>query len=156
MAQLTEYYRMPERVTGEISEAQSTYFEKVLDEHPAVRWTFVLMHKPVWQREGSGSLAHIEAALAKRDYTVLNGHQHKYSHAERHQRYYIMVATTSGGQDATSDRAFDHIMLTTMTPEGPATANLRLDGILNKQGHIPLSGDTLCFQASRCGKAVSK
>ena len=40
--------------------------------------------------------------------------------------------------------------LVTMTQEGPTIANLRLDGILNKYGKIPLGGDSLCFQASRC------
>jgi len=27
---------------------------------------------------------------------------------------------------------------------------LRLDGILDKTGHIPADGDSLCFQASKC------
>ncbi len=152
LAQLTEYYRMPERVTGEISDAQSAYFEKVIADHPHVRWTFVLMHKPVWQRTGNGSMERIEAALASRKYTVLNGHQHKYSYTERNQRDYIMMGTTGGGQDPTSDRAFDHILFATITNDEPAIANLKLGGILNKQGNIPLGGEKFCFQASQCGE----
>lgn len=152
LAQLTEYYRMPERATGEISDDQSAYFEKVIKDNPNVRWTFVLMHKPVWQRTGKGSLERIEAALASRRYTVLNGHQHKYSYTERNQNDYIMIATTGGGQDPTSDRAFDHIMFTTMVDKEPVFANLRLGGILNKQGYIPMEGDQYCFQASECAE----
>lgn len=151
LAQLTEYYRMPERVTGEISEAQSAYFEKVIAEHPDVRWTFVLMHKPVWQRTGKGSMERIEAALGIRKFTVLNGHQHKYSYTDRNKHDYIMMGTTGGGQDATSDRAFDHILLATMSDQEPAIANLKLGGILNKQGRVPLDGEKFCFQASECG-----
>jgi 3',5'-cyclic AMP phosphodiesterase CpdA len=149
-AEQTEYFQMPERVTGRISDAQSEYFEKVIAAHPEVSWTFVLMHKPVWQREGKDNLDRIEAALAGRAYTVLNGHLHKYSYTERHGRDYIMVATTGGGQDPKSDMAFDHVMLVTFTADGPTMANLRLDGILDKKAAIPLRGDTLCFQASRC------
>jgi hypothetical protein len=37
-----------------------------------------------------------------------------------------------------------------MTPEGPVIANLRMDGILDADGRVPLGGDTLCYQASRC------
>lgn len=152
LAQLTEYYRMPERVTGEISEAQSAYFERVIVAHPEVRWTFVLMHKPVWQRTGKGSMERIEAALGNRKFTVLNGHQHKYSYTERNQHDYMMMGTTGGGQDPTSDRAFDHILFATITDQEPAIANLKLGGILNKQGLVPLDGEKFCFQASECGQ----
>ena len=154
-AEQTPYFKMPERGTGEISDEQSAYFEKVIADHPSVRWTFVLMHKPVWQREGKGNLSRIETALGTRNYTVLNGHLHKYSYTERNHRDYIMVATTGGGQDAKSDMAFDHIVYVSFTDEGPSLANLRLDGILDKKGKIPLQGDTLCFQASKCNPSAS-
>jgi 3',5'-cyclic AMP phosphodiesterase CpdA len=149
-AQQTEYFKMPERVTGEISEAQSEYFEKVIAENPNVRWTFVLMHKPVWQREGTGNLSRIEAALGNRNYTVLNGHLHTYSYTERNGHDYIMLATTGGGQNPNSNNAFDHIMLVNFDSEGPSIANLRLEGILDKKAQIPLDGEQFCFQASRC------
>jgi Calcineurin-like phosphoesterase len=152
-AQQTEYFKMPERVTGEISDAQSEYFEKVIAENPEARWTFVFMHKPVWQREGKGNLSRIEAALGSRKFTVFNGHLHKYSYTERNQHDYIMLATTSGGQDAKSEMAFDHIMLVNFTADGPSIANLRLEGILNKEAKIPLNGERYCFQASKCTDA---
>jgi len=153
-AQQTEYYKMPERGTGEISDEQSSYFEKVIDDHPNVRWTFVLMHKPVWMREGKGNLSRIETALGSRKYTVLNGHLHKYSYTERNNHDYIMVATTGGGQDAKSDMAFDHITLVSFNEDGPSIANLRMDGILDKKAKIPLNGEKFCFQASKCKEPV--
>ncbi len=45
-AQEMLYYQMPERLTGEISDTQSSYFEEVLNRYPDVHWTFILMHKP--------------------------------------------------------------------------------------------------------------
>jgi 3',5'-cyclic AMP phosphodiesterase CpdA len=149
-AQQTEYFKMPERATGEISDAQSAYFEKVIADHPNVRWTFVLMHKPVWMREGKGNLSRIENALGERHFTVINGHLHKYSYTERNNHDYIMLATTSGGQDPKSDMAFDHITLVSYNGDGPSIANLRMDGILDKKAKIPLDGEKFCYQASKC------
>jgi len=152
LAEQTEYFKMPERGTGEISDEQSAYFEKVIADHPEVRWTFVLMHKPVWLREEKGNLSRVENALGARNYTVINGHLHKYSYTERNHRDYIMVATTGGGQDAKSDRAFDHLTLVSFNEDGPSIANLRMDGILDKKAKIPLDGERFCFQASKCNE----
>ena len=154
-AQQTEYFKMPERGTGEISDEQSAYFEKVIADHPDVRWTFVLMHKPVWMREGNGNLSRVETSLGSRNYTVVNGHLHKYSYTERNNHDYIMVATTGGGQDAKSDMAFDHVTLISFNDDGPSIANLRMDGILDKKAKIPLDGEKFCFQASKCKEPVA-
>lgn len=150
LAMKTAYFAMPERVTGEVSDVQSAYFEKVIQENPNVRWTFLFMHKPVWQREGPGNLGRIEAALSKRNYTLFNGHFHKYGYTERNGKDYIMMGTTGGGQDQTSNNAFDHITLVTIAEDQPSILNIRLEGMLDKTGKIPLGGDTVCFQASAC------
>jgi hypothetical protein len=63
----------------------------------------------------------------------------------------MILGTTGGHQDEKNPGAFDHVTLVTLTSEGPSIANLRLDGILDKTGHVPLSGDSVCFQAYRCG-----
>ncbi len=149
-ARQMDYFKMPERATGQIGEHQSAYFEKVIQEHPNVRWTFLFMHKPVWKREGEGNLSRIEAALASRSYTVLNGHFHEYSYTSRNNMDYIMVATTSGGQNPLSEKAFDHVTYVTIGMDKPSIVNLRLDGMLDKHGSIPLGGDSICFQASKC------
>ena len=152
LARDMEYYKMPERVSGEIGEEQSAYFEKVIQDHPDARWTFVLMHKPVWQREAANNLSRIEHALDGKNYTVINGHFHSYSHTVRNDRDYMILGTTSGGQNPQDEMAFDHVTYVTMDREGPSITNLRLEGILDKTGHVPLNGDTLCYQASRCAK----
>ena len=146
------YFQMPERQHGEISDAQSSYFEEVLNRYPEVRWTFILMHKPVWKREDVGGLGRVEAALGERPFTVINGHFHTYSHTEKNEQDYIMLGTTGGGQNPDNEMAFDHVTLVTMIDEGPSIANLRLDGILDKTAKIPVGGEKLCFQASECGE----
>jgi hypothetical protein len=108
------------------------------------------MHKPVWKREGVGNLSRIEAALKNRNYTLFNGHLHDYSYTKQNDRDYIMLATTSGGQNPKSKNSFDHITLVSMSNEGPVIANLRMDGILDKTAKIPLNGEQFCFQASEC------
>jgi hypothetical protein len=62
-----------------------------------------------------------------------------------------MLGTTGGEQTPDSDMSFDHVTLVTMSGDGPSIAHLRLDGVLDKAGHVPAGGDSLCFQASKCG-----
>jgi len=150
----TEYYHMPERRYGRLGSEQIAYFRDVLAGYPDVRWTFLYMHKPAWQSAGETGFGDIESALGKRLYTVFNGHEHNYSHTERHGRDHITLGTTGGSQTAPGEMAFDHVTLVTMTDEGPVIGNLRMDGILDKSGHIPLGGDELCYQISRCGRAA--
>lgn len=149
----TEYFNMPERTFGKIGEDQVNYVRKALAEYNDVRWTFLLMHKPAWRQADDTGFARIETALADRPYTVINGHFHTYSHETRHGRDYISLGTTGGSQNAQSDAAFDHVTLVTMSAGGPTISNLRLDGILDQTGHIPLDGDVRCYQASKCGIA---
>jgi hypothetical protein len=151
LAHQGEYFRMPERMTGNVSSRQSEYFVNVIEQNPNVRWTFLFMHKPLWKRTGEGSLEKIESALKGRNYTLFNGHLHEYAYTKRNDRDYIMMGTTGGGQNPALKNAFDHITVVTMSNDRPSILNLRLDGMLDKSGSIPLSGDTICFQASRCG-----
>ena len=146
----SKYFQMPERRTGQIRSEQTKYFTNILNEYPDVRWTFLLMHKPVWMIKGEGGLVKIESALGDRPYTLINGHFHTYSHTLRNERDYIMLGTTGGSQNDQSDMAFDHFTMITMTSEGPSIANLKLEGVLNKEGRIPSDGEKLCFQASKC------
>lgn len=151
----TDYFKMEERKTGEISDEQSAYFEKVIKDHPDVRWTFILMHKPVWQREASGNLSRVESALKGKNYTVINGHFHSYSHHLKDGHDYMILGTTSGGQNPKDENAFDHLTLVSFSDDGPAIANLRMDGILDKTGKIPLDGDKYCYQASKCAEQTA-
>ena len=143
-----EYFRMPERITGEIGPEQSAYFLDVIERNADVRWTMLFMHKPVWQRDDEPDFLAIERALSVRPYTLFNGHFHTYSHRTRNGRDYIMLGTTGGSQSADNAMSFDHVMLVTVGEGDPSIVNLRLDGILDKTGVVAASGDTLCFQVS--------
>lgn len=135
----TEYFGMQERNVGGMSLEQLDYFRDILEKYPNVAWTFVLMHKPLWQREDEKGLAPLEEALADRPYTVINGHIHSFSHRIRNNRDYIILGTTGGGQNVQDSMAFDHISLVRMAEE-PVITHLKMDGILDKKGELPKSG----------------
>lgn len=134
----TTYYGMPERRLGCMGAEQLSYFQNVLKENEDVRWTFVLMHKPLWMREGKNGLAPLEASLKGRNYTVINGHFHSFSHDKRQGMDYYILGTTGGAQNPEDPNAFDHISLVRMA-EAPVITHLKLDGILDNTGKVPLS-----------------
>lgn len=130
------YYNMPERTYGAMSERQHNYFNQVLKDNANVRWTFVLMHKPLWQREDKQGLGPLEAVLKGRNYTVINGHLHRMSYQQRQGMDYLMLGTTGGSQSAGETAAFDHISLVRMK-DTPVITHLKLEGILRADGTIP-------------------
>lgn len=144
------YFSMPERRTGAMSEEQSRYFRDVLVRYPDVRWTFVLMHKPLWRDASNAAFRSLEEDLAGRPYTVINGHFHSYSLTQRNGRDYIHLGTTSGSQNAADPNSFDHVTLVAVGSAAPTIVNLRLEGILDKAGNVPLGGNDVCFSAARC------
>lgn len=121
----------PPKLPGEvaISNGQVAWVERVLAEHPQVRWTIVLMHKPAWIYDHPG-FARIEALLADRPHTVVAGHEHYYNYSRRGDADYITMATTGGIQLQQDGGAFDHIAWVTMTDAGPVISNIALCGLL--------------------------
>ena len=109
------------------------------------------MHQPAWQRAGERNFAAIESALSDRPYTVFSGHFHHYQYARRHDRDYIQMATTGGVQFPDLELSIDQVALVTVSAQGVDIANLRMSGIFDKTGHIPLGGDEVCFDARECG-----
>jgi hypothetical protein len=148
----TKYANMPENPAGNISAEQSRYFLNAIAENPDVLWTFLFMHKSPWLREDLAAFTAIEDALARRPYTVFNGHVHAYEQIERRGRDYIRLATTGGVQLPDEGRSMDHVTLVTVSERGTDIANLLLDGILDKTGHIPLGGDDVCFELALCAE----
>jgi len=147
----TAYGKLTERKSGRISPQQAAYFRRVIEQNPRVRWTFLLMHKPAWERPDEENFSTVEAALQGRPYTVFYGHVHSYRYEQRHGREYIRLATTGGVQDPDKDMAMDHVTLVTVSSTGVDIANLRLSGIFDRNGKIPAGGEDLCFEAAVCG-----
>ncbi len=133
----SEYFNMPERKTGSMSADQLSYFKDVLEKYSAVKWTFVLMHKPLWQREDEKGLGKLETLLSERPYSVINGHVHSFSHEKRNGRDYTILGTTGGGQPKGDSLAFDHITLVRMA-KNPVITHLKMEGILDETGKVPV------------------
>ncbi|MBC2837759.1 metallophosphoesterase [Robiginitalea sp. SC105] len=136
------YYRMPERNLGGMGQEQLAYFREVIHRYPNARWTFLLMHKPLWLREDGMSLTRdsapleaLEKELSGRNYTVINGHFHRMSHRKRHGMDYLILGTTGGSQVPGDSTAFDHVSLIRMA-EKPVITHLRMDGILEGDGTL--------------------
>jgi len=146
----TEYGQLEERKSGRIGAEQASYFQKVIKQHPEVRWTFVLMHKPAWERPAEENFSRIENALAGQAYTVFYGHVHSYLHQQRHGRDYIRLGTTGGSHAPGNPMAIDHVSLVTVSEDGVDIANLRMSGIFDKTGKVPLNGDGICLE--ECAK----
>jgi hypothetical protein len=137
------YYHMPERNLGGIGDAQMAYFKGVLQAHPDVRWTFLLMHKPLWLREDGMGLSRetapfeeLESELEGRNYSVINGHFHRMSHRKRKGMDYLILATTGGSQAPGDSTAFDHVTLVRMARQ-PVITHLKMDGILRMDASLP-------------------
>jgi predicted phosphodiesterase len=146
----TEYGKLIERKSGRISAQQAEYFREVIAQNPDVRWTFLLMHKPAWERPNEENFATMESALQGRPYTVFYGHVHSYLHEQRHGRDYVRLATTGGVQNPAKDMAIDHVTLVTVSGDTIDIANLRMSGIFDRTGKIPAGGEDLCFEAAKC------
>ena len=116
-----------------LSEQQTSFVVQTLADHSDVKWTFVLMHHPIWKYNTGGRFEKIEQELSKRKHTVIAGHEHHYQYIERNNTNYYVLGTTGGGSALRGNRfgEFDHFAWVTMSNDGPVMANLRLDGILN-------------------------
>lgn len=115
-----------------LTRKQTDFALKELKDHDKVRWTFLLMHHPIWNYKTDGRFQEIESALKSRKYTMIAGHEHHYHQVEKNGSNYYILSTTGAGSNLQGNYfgEFDHISWVTMAKEGPIMANLRLDGIL--------------------------
>jgi hypothetical protein len=137
-----------------ISQAQADYVLDVLARNKNVKWTFVLMHKPMWLEDGdnrpSPTWQAITQALSTRPHTVFAGHYHEYIQSTRNGHDYIVLSTTGGGSAlrGPSLGEFDEITWVTMTDQGPSIANLELSGIVPK--------DVVTFELAKVNSALEQ
>lgn len=129
--------------TGQLSPEQIAYVKKALDENRSVRWTFVMLHKPVWamQLVDKSGWPEVESLLAGRNYTVFAGHVHRFQKFVRNGQRYYQLATTGGGSKMRGVKhgEFDHICWVTMRKDGPVLANILLDGVYAEDMSRPFS-----------------
>ena len=115
-----------------LTREQTDFVLNTLKKNENVRWTFLLMHHPIWTYDTGGRFQEIQEALKNRKNTVIAGHEHRYHHAEINNSNYYILATTGAGSALLGEPfgQFDHISWVTMSDNGPVMANLKLDGIL--------------------------
>lgn len=119
---------------GSISDDQYEYTQKVLADHPEVKWTLVFLHQPLWSQNDPKRWPDIEKLLAGRQHSVFAGHVHRYTKWERNDAKYFTLATTGGGSRLRGAQLgeFDHVSWVSMTTNGPILANIELEGIWNE------------------------
>jgi serine/threonine-protein phosphatase CPPED1 len=126
---------------GAIDKEQQDWIAKTLEANKDVRWTFVFLHKPIWNardQEKNGWAA-VEKALAGRKHNVFCGHVHRYQVFHRNGTEYYQLATTGGGSRMRGVEygEFDHVAWITMKKDKPLIANVMLDGILPADLKVP-------------------
>lgn len=155
----TAYAKLFERKYGQIRTKQTQYFEQVLQDNKDVKWTFVLMHKPMWKQANNTGFKTLEAALQGRKYTVLNGHTHTYHYTKRLGQDYIQLGTTGGAFTPADDGEYiDHIMMVSINNQDnkPRLLNITLGGMRNKLGQIPANENNICSGLQTCTPVVTK
>lgn len=124
-------YEVDETKTGHLGDEQLAWARRVLRRNRDVRWTVVLVHKPMWTYGDKTNWNDMAALLDGRPHTVFAGHHHRYAVHKRDGNTYYTLATTGGGSKlkGPAQGQFDHVVWITMTGNGPRPANLMLDGI---------------------------
>ncbi len=125
-----------EGVSG-IKEAQIKYFRKAISDNPNVRWTFIFMHRPVWEGENQKEEGYekIEDALKGRNYTLFSGHHHTYLNLVKNGNKHFVLGSTGGGSDLRGEKfgEYDHVTLVTLDHEQePKIVNLKLSGVIKE------------------------
>ena len=111
---------------------QMAWVEGVLAENADARWTFVMVHQPLWDSpQIHPDWLRVEELLGERGFTVFAGHTHRYTRHIRRGRQFITLATTGGGSRMRGLPwgEFDHVAFVHMNGEEPVIANVTLEGV---------------------------
>ncbi len=114
-------------------ERQLRWIAHTLAKNPTPKWTFVVLHRPVWKNQNK-DFKKIQAMLAGRSHTVFAGHTHYFTHEVIDGHDYINMGTTGGFRVKEGPGMLDHTMLVTLARNGPLYANTRFTGLMNAAG----------------------
>ena len=120
----------------EFSNEQLAWFSQTLTDHPDVRWTFLFMHEPCWEKP-SDSFKQIQARLDGRKHTMFAGHLHYYDYDNIDGHEYITMGPAGASFHHEGPGNVDHIMWVTMAGDGPQMGNIALKGIFDRNGLDP-------------------
>jgi hypothetical protein len=115
---------------------QMAWIGKTLADHPDVRWTFLFMHEPCWEKP-SQSFKAIQAMLKGRKHTIFAGHLHYYDYDYIDGYEYITMGPVGASFHHEGPGNVDHIMWVTVTDKGPLMGNIALKGLFDRKGLDP-------------------
>jgi len=120
----------------EFNDEQLAWIRRTLAEHPDVRWTFLFMHEPCWEKP-SDSFKKIQSMLKGRKHTIYAGHLHYYDYDNIDGYEYITMGPAGASFHQEGPGNVDHIMWVTMTDNGPQMGNIALKGLFDRKGLDP-------------------
>ncbi len=120
----------------EFSANQMAYLKKVLEKNKSVRWTFLFMHEPAWEKD-TGNFKEITKLLKGRKHTFFAGHLHYYDYDEINGVEYITMGPSGASFHHEGPGNVDHITWVTMTESGPQIGNIALKGVFDRKGLDP-------------------
>ena len=116
---------------GNISDEQLLWLSTTLQKFKEIKWTFLFMHRPLWNNPDMAEWIEIKNLLSDRKYTFFAGHLTQYNKKVIDGNEHFTLASTgsfSKGNVPPADD-FDHIAWVTMNSDKPIVANLMLNGI---------------------------
>jgi hypothetical protein len=116
---------------------QIAYIKRTLAQYPDVRWTFVFLHEPAWEKPEKGNFKEIQELLKGRKHTVFGGHLHYYDYDSIDGVEHITMGPAGASFHQEGPGNVDHLMWVTMTDDGPQMANIALKGIFGRKGLDP-------------------
>jgi len=120
----------------EFDDKQLDWIRQTLADHPDVRWTFLFMHEPCWEKP-SDSFRTIQTMLKGRKHTIFAGHLHYYDYDNIDGYEYITMGPIGASFHHEGAGNVDHIMWVTMTDNGPQMGNIALKGLFDRKGLDP-------------------
>jgi len=120
----------------EFGDDQKAWIKKTLADNPDVRWTFLFLHEPAWEKENK-HFEEIQGMLKDRKHTFLAGHLHYYDYDLIDGTDHITMGPAGASLHHEGPGNVDHLMWVTMTEDGPEIANVALKGIFNRKGVNP-------------------
>ena len=120
----------------EFSDKQVAFVKNTLAQNPDVRWTFLFVHEPAWEKP-SESFKAIQQLVKDRDHTFFGGHLHYYDYDEIDGHEHITMGPAGASFHQDGPGSVDHIMWVTMTDKGPQMCNIALKGLFDRKGLDP-------------------
>ena len=115
---------------------QIAFIKDTLAKHQDVRWTFLFLHEPAWEKP-SESFKAVQQMLKDRKHTFFGGHLHYYDYDKINGYEHITMGPAGSSFHQEGPGNVDHLMWVTMTKNGPQMANIALKGIFDRKGLDP-------------------